>query len=102
MERVGDRAFVLAGDSGLLEAVLDQTPRGHAFALVRDTGYQGKDPYISSHNLGQARHGDRVLIRIQGKRRGRPEAQVVRLLERGQTRLCGVYVGSGKLGYVTP
>ena len=101
IKRRGNK-FLLKGDSGLLNAVLDLSSRGFGFAMIDGVGIKGKDPFISPANLGGASHGDTILIRLISKSRGRSEARVVKVIERGIQRLCGIYIVSGKKGYVTP
>jgi ribonuclease R len=94
--------YGISGESGLLRARIDMKSRGFAFALVEGAGREKKDPYISQAHLNSASQGDTVLIRLIGSSRGRAEARVVKILKRGVTRLCGVYMSGRKTGYVTP
>lgn len=95
----------------LVEGVVEMHPRGFGFARLETAGAQQvhktkqdirKDPFISPASLGGANHGDRVLLRVVAGSRGRPEARVVRVLERVATRLVGIYTGRGKTGFVIP
>jgi ribonuclease R len=101
IERRGQK-YLLTGDSGLSEAVVDLNSRGFGFAVVEGTPPGQKDPYIAKAHLNGASHGDRVLVRITGTSRGRTEARVVKIITRGITRLCGIYTSGGKTGYITP
>jgi ribonuclease R len=96
--------FLLTGDSGLVKAVLDLTARGFGFAMIDGVKAKGKDPFISPANLGGASHGDTILVRLitTSRGKGRTEARVVKIIERGISRLCGIYTASKKKGYVTP
>jgi len=94
--------YLLTGKSGLLQATIDLKGRGFGFAIVEGTPKGQKDPFIAQANLNGASHGDTVLIRLLGTARGRAEARVVKILQRGITRLCGTYTSGGKTGYVTP
>ncbi|GAB4342460.1 MAG: ribonuclease R [Desulfobulbaceae bacterium] len=95
--------YALAAEAGLVRAVLDLTPRGFGFALVDGVGVKGKDPFISPGNLGGASHGDTILIRLLPTRGRRPEARVVKILERGVSRICGIYSTGGRnRGFVAP
>jgi ribonuclease R len=62
-------------------------PDGYGF-LVRDDG--GPDLFLAPRQMQKVLHGDRVVARISGTdRRGRPEGEIVEVLERGQSRLVG-------------
>ncbi len=80
-------------------------PRGFAFVVPeRGVSTFGADVYIAGANLNQAMHGDRVVARIERHTDGdRPEGRILRILERGATRLVGRYeVDASGLGYVVP
>ncbi|NIA04978.1 MAG: ribonuclease R [Proteobacteria bacterium] len=96
------KKYLLADGGGLIRATLDLTGKGFGFALVEGADKKDKDPFIAPFNLNGASHGDRILIRLIGTGRGRPEARVVKILKRGISRLCGIYTAGGKTGYVTP
>lgn len=101
VQRRGSK-YLLTGDSGLIKAVLDLTARGFGFALIEGATEKGKDPFISPGNLNGASHGDTILVRLLTSGRGRSEARVVKIIERGISRLCGIYTADRKKGYVTP
>jgi ribonuclease R len=101
VQRRGSK-YQLTGDSGLIKAVLDLTARGFGFALIEGAAEKGKDPFISPANLNGASHGDTILVRLLTSGRGRSEARVVKIIERGISRLCGIYTADRKKGYVTP
>lgn len=101
VQRRGSK-YLLTGDSGLIKAVLDLTARGFGFALIEGATEKGKDPFISPANLNGASHGDTILVRLLTSGRGRSEARVVKIIERGISRLCGIYTADRKKGYVTP
>ncbi len=86
----------------LAEGVVDQNAKGFGFVTNLASKLQGtdytKDAFLSPSNMNSARHGDTVLIRIfKVKKDGRPEAEVVSILQRGTGRLAGfVTFKSGK------
>ncbi len=79
---------------GLTEGTIDQNAKGFGFATklsskISTTKYD-RDPFISPHNMGIAVHCDRVLLRIfKVKKDGRPEGEILSILERGKERLIG-------------
>ena len=62
------------------------------------------DIYVAGHNLHDAMHGDRVLVRVERHGRdGRAEGRIVRILERGAATTVGRYDREEHgLQYVTP
>ncbi|KUK36179.1 MAG: Ribonuclease R [Thermacetogenium phaeum] len=78
-------------------------PRGYAF-LIPDDGRM-EDIFISRENLGGAMHNDRVIVRplglsLQGKHL---EGEVIRVIERANTRVVGVYEEANRhFGFVVP
>jgi ribonuclease R len=86
--------FSLGKQNNLAKGVLEQTPRGFGFVTglsVRAGGLAyTRDPSVEAFHMGAARHGDTVLIRVYKVRQdGRPEAEVISVLERGSDRLAG-------------
>jgi len=86
--------FSLGKQNNLAAGVLEQNPRGFGFVTglsVRAGGLSyTRDPSVEAFHMGSARHGDRVLIRVYKVRQdGRPEAEVISVLERGSNRLAG-------------
>jgi ribonuclease R len=74
-------------------------PDGFGF-LVRDEG--GPDLFLGPKEMREVMHGDRVVARISGTdRRGRPEGQIVEVLERAQQRLVGRLRQEHGILYVT-
>jgi ribonuclease R len=80
--------------------------RGQEAAAARgDLEASGADIYISGAGLRPAIHGDRVLVAVVRRRRGREErseGQVVEVLERQTTRLLGIYRQGRSGGYLLP
>jgi len=65
-------------------------PAGYGF-LVPD-GTTAQDVFLSRRGIRPAMQGDRALVRVVSHGRGgRREGEVVKVLERGQKRLVGVY-----------
>ncbi len=62
------------------------------------------DIYVAGHNLHDAMHGDRVLVRVERHGRdGRSEGRIVRILERGAATTVGRFDKEDHgLLYVTP
>jgi len=84
-----------------------QARRNGSGFVVPDGG--GEEITIPAEAVGSARDGDRVIARIERRRRGpRIEGSIIRVLERARSTLVGTYhratpgKGGPALGYVVP
>ena len=69
--------------------------------VIPDDGSQ--DVWIPSPLLDSAMHGDRVVARIEARRKGRnPEGRIIKVLSRAHPTVVGRYRSFRRLGYVTP
>ncbi len=75
------------GDENILTGKIEGHPEGYAFFIP--DGKKGEDLFIHRKNLNGALHGDRVEVKA-GVFRGRKEAAVVRITERGVKSFVGV------------
>lgn len=77
-------------------------PRGFAFVIPDQPG--AEDVFIGREALGGAWHNDRVIARLHpgGRSGGRPEGEVIRILERANARVVGTFETSRHLAYVVP
>jgi len=89
----------------LVVGKLDGHPSGFGF-VTPERPIEGltRDIYVAEHNMKEAMHGDRVVVRIERYREdGRAEGQIVQVLERASTSVVGRYVvDTSGLGFVTP
>jgi ribonuclease R len=105
--KTGKNCFILNKNALLFEGILDKNLRGFGFATnltsrISMASYQ-KDPFISISQVGSAHHGDKILIRILKVRNdGHPEAEILKILQRGTERLAGFFVADGSLPHVVP
>src|SRR2546425_5954693 len=75
---------------------LQRHPRGFGF-VVPDAG--GTDVFVPPRALGDLLDGDRVAVRVvRDDGRGRFEGEIVRLLQRTQKRVMGVFHSAGRRG----
>jgi ribonuclease R len=73
---------------------------GHGFLICEG---QDKDLFISGKQMRLVFHGDVVLAtKMQFGGRGRPEAKIVRVLERNTPMLVGRYFHEHQVGFVVP
>ena len=85
-----DGKFCTPSSAGYIEGTLRGNERGFAFFTAAD----GKTPdmFIPNRSLHGALHKDRVLARkVVSDRGSSDEGEVVAILERGVTSLCGTY-----------
>ncbi len=71
----------------LVTGELSVHPDGFGF-VTPETG--GRDIYLTGVNLNQAWHGDRVVVRLEGRRGRRREGRVIRILERRHKEVLGL------------
>jgi ribonuclease R len=89
----------------LVVGKLDGHPSGFGFvAPERPVEGLSRDIYVAEHNMKEAMHGDRVVVRIERYRDdGRAEGNIVQVLERAATTVVGRYVvDPSGLSFVTP
>jgi ribonuclease R len=85
VNRKGELCIVAKLD--LVTGTVQGHPDGYGF-LVPDAG--GDDLFLSPHEMRKALHGDRVTARRVGfDRRGRPEGEIVDVLERANREVVG-------------
>jgi ribonuclease R len=69
--------------------------------VIRDDG--GDDVYLSAREMRPLFDGDRVAIRVIGMdRRGKPEGDLVEVLERGVREVAGQFIRERGIGLVIP
>lgn len=103
-----EKRYSLPAPEDLIEGTIEMNPRGFGFAVISEhekiakelAQNDKKDLFLAPDNLGTAKHGDKVLLRVI-RRRGRPEARVVQVVKRSASRLVGRYV-AGATGLVIP
>ena len=68
--------------------------------LLRDDGQQ--DVFLSPREMLKVLHGDRVLVKVTGDYRGKPEGTIVEVLERRTNRLVGRFLNERGVSIVVP
>ncbi|UCF19503.1 MAG: ribonuclease R [Gemmatimonadota bacterium] len=98
--RVRRRKFALPERINLTVGRLEVTRGGKGFVVPDSPGI---DVFIPATRLGNAYDGDRVVARLEHRRRGRnPEGSIVRVLERARSQVVGVFRAAGRFAYVAP
>jgi ribonuclease R len=97
--RVKGQRYALPKKINLATGPLQVIRSGAGFVETAD----GPDVFVPADRLGSALDGDRVVARVERRRRGdRPEGRVIKVLERARTTVVGVYHPSRNFGFVVP
>jgi ribonuclease R len=97
--RVKGGRYAAPENISLFTGTLTTTRRGDGFVL----GAGGAEVFVPARDLESAMDGDRVVVRIESRPRGRrPEGRVIKVLERAHETIVGVYHTSGRMGFVAP
>ncbi|MDR0660002.1 MAG: ribonuclease R [Prevotellaceae bacterium] len=83
----------------LITGVVDMTTQG--FAYIESDECE-EDIFVSQHNLNHALHGDTVKVNLYHKKRGRPEGEVVEIVERSKQTFVGRMEMNGRFGFLIP
>ncbi len=98
--RLKKNHYALPHGQNFVTGKIHAHPDGFGF-LIPDEG-EMEDVYLSRREMRRVMHGDRILVRIDKKRRGGIEARVVEILERGQKRVLGTYEEIEGKAFVIP
>jgi len=92
--------LLVASRAHLVSGQVQGHREGYGF-LIRDD--RGPDVMLSEHEMTKLVHGDRALVRITGAdRRGRPEGEIVDVIERRTERLVGRLLNERGVNVVVP
>ena len=108
MEATGDLVRTRTERYGVPERMnlvvgrLQGHPKGFGFLIPDDPA--GEDLFIGRESLNGAWHGDRIIARINPPLRpgARSEGEVIRILQRANSRIVGTFDIAKHGGYVTP
>ncbi|KPL02838.1 MAG: hypothetical protein AMJ90_04625 [candidate division Zixibacteria bacterium SM23_73_2] len=83
----------------LVVGTLSTNRKGFGFVSAEND----KEVFINPQDTNKALHGDRVVVRIKGKRKGEnPEGKIIKILERTQRRIVGTYKKQKHFSYIEP
>lgn len=107
VSKQAENHFKLHKKTLLYEGILVQHPKGFGFVNVTKSPNNSsplkRDPFLSPGQMGNAHHGDKVLIRvIRIRNDDRPESTLVRVLSQGKNRIGGTYIKRGREQLVIP
>ena len=83
----------------LVAGELSVHPEGYGFVTPEGGG---PDIYLTAVNRKEAWHGDRVVVRIEGRRGRRREGRVIRILQRRLREVLGLLCQAENTYYVEP
>ncbi|MEH7401550.1 ribonuclease R [Gottfriedia acidiceleris] len=99
--RSRNNKYSLPDQSNLVRGKLTGHAKGFAFVIPEEAG--AEDVFISPSDINGALHGDIVLARItKEKSDARREGTIVKIIERGQTKMVGTYQAQKSFGFVIP
>ena len=98
--RLKKNHYALPDAQNLVTGRVHAHPDGFGFLILDDKG--AEDLYLNRREMRRVMHGDRVMVRVDRKKRGGVEAHVTQILERAQKRLIGTYQELDGRGYLIP
>jgi len=104
--RVKNNRYAVPTELGLIVGKLEVNPRGFGFVMPREGG--SDDIYIHKEDMGDALHGDIVLVRLERARRGRRRprkslsGEIIRVVKRGNKGIVGTLNKSGSRLFLVP
>jgi ribonuclease R len=79
---------------------LVSTKDGYGFVVPED---KSEDVYVRADDVGTALHGDKVIVRLYGRRKGPTrEGAIIKILKRARTNLVGTYHQGKFFSFVEP
>src|SRR5262249_37726149 len=108
LARVRKDRYVLPQAADLLVGVLQVNPQGFGYVL-NETRDGAGDVFVAAENTGTAMNRDRVVVRISdepairsGRQRAQRQGEVIKILERANSRIVGTLQQSKKFHFVVP
>jgi ribonuclease R len=98
--RIRGNRYGLPSKMNLIVGRVKAHPEGYGFVIPEAEGEE--DIFITSRNLKEAMHGDRVVARIESVRRKGKEGSVIRILERKTRKVVGKFMRAKNYSYVIP
>src|SRR5512141_857707 len=90
MVKIRGERYGLPEKMNLIVGKLSAHPDGYGFVVSEKEGEP--DIYIAPRNMMGAMHGDKVVARVEHERiPGKQEGRIIRILDRGVTKVVGKY-----------
>ncbi len=98
--RVKGQRYALPGKINLQVGTLSVARNGDGFVIPEGGG---RDVHVPAGMLESAMDGDQVVVRIEGKPRGRnPDGRIIKILKRAHPTVVGTFREAKRFGYVVP
>lgn len=98
--RVRKQRYAAPEKINLVVGRLQTIRNGAGFVVTED---DEPDLYIPGQSMASAVHGDRVVARVERRKRSpRREGRIIRVLERARESIVGVYHPARSFGFVVP
>lgn len=97
--------YSLPARQGEIVGILRTTTKGFGFVTPEMEFVSGDDRYevfVPRKRMGDAMHGDKVLVRVITETGKSPEGQVLRVIERGTQEVVGTFYSTQRGGQVIP
>ncbi|MDI6782485.1 MAG: ribonuclease R, partial [bacterium] len=110
--KIRGKRLGLATAMNLVIGTLQAHPQGYGFVIPDNL--QQPDVYVNGRNFGTAMHGDKVVVRIEGKNAkrceersdkailGKSNGRIIRILDRAHTKLVGTFETNRYFCFVVP
>jgi ribonuclease R len=98
--RLRGNRFGLADELNLEVGTLWCTKSGNGFVMTEKEGE--KDVFVPSRFIGDALHGDKVVVRIEHTSRGKREGRVIKVTERNTKHVTGYLKQHKNLFFLVP
>jgi len=98
--RIRGNRYGLPSKMNLIVGRVKAHPDGYGFVIPEAEGEE--DIFVSSRNLKEAMHGDRVVARVESIRRKGKEGSVIRILERKTHKVVGKFMRAKNYSYIIP
>ncbi len=79
--------------------ILETTKRGKGYVIVEGLD---KDIYISERNRNRALHGDKVSVNIFNHKKGKPEGEIIKVVESANKTIVGTLDVSENYAFLIP
>ena len=98
--RLKKNHYALPDGQNLVTGRVHAHPDGYGFLISDDK--RTEDLYLNRREMRRVMHGDRIMVRVDRKKRGGVETHIAQILERAQKRLIGTYQELDGRGYLIP
>ncbi len=91
--------FKIKTTSVIITGKVDMTSSGTAYVVSEESE---NDVFINQKKTFNAMHGDTVKVKVFPARKGKPEGEIIEIIERAKTEFVGVIQLSPKFAFLVP